>query len=292
MPQKTGWAKALLSHPKLLVLDTETTDLNGYILQLAVLRARDGEALLDTLVNPLAEITIGAQRVHGITAEMAAAGPTFADIEPQLRELLHGRPVAIYNAEFDTGILYNELLRLAEVRKPPEGASEWVNQWMSDVWWVDVMHPYSQWVDEPGHTGYRWQKLPGGDHTAIGDCRATLAVLKRMADIQISIDPDDDYTYYGPLLRGVSAAPVSAKLAQTQKLLMAYRVLLTSSLVTCAHLADVAPQEYSPEYFANLMSIGVYGGGFAAEGVDGSTLDIVCDQLRLPRFQLEGAHRG
>lgn len=28
----------------------------------------------------------------------------------------------------------------------------------------------------------RWQPLPGGDHSALGDARATLAVLKRMAE--------------------------------------------------------------------------------------------------------------
>lgn len=179
MKLQSGWARALLSHPELLILDTETTDLRGYIVQLAV-RARDGKALLNTLINPLVEIAPGAQRVHGITAEMVAAVPTFADIEPQLREMLHGRPVAIYNAEFDTGILYNELVRLASSLEMPYGAS-WADWWMGEIWWVDVMHPYSQWVDEPGRDGYRWQKLPGGDHTALGDCQATLAVLRRMA---------------------------------------------------------------------------------------------------------------
>jgi hypothetical protein len=29
--------------------------------------------------------------------------------------------------------------------------------------------------------GGKWAKLTGGDHTALGDCRATLALLKRMA---------------------------------------------------------------------------------------------------------------
>ena len=28
----------------------------------------------------------------------------------------------------------------------------------------------------------RWQKLPGGDHSALGDCRATLAILHEMAN--------------------------------------------------------------------------------------------------------------
>jgi DNA polymerase-3 subunit epsilon len=41
---------------------------------------------------------------------------------------------------------------------------------------------YSQFVGEPGKRGgYKYQKLPGGDHSALGDCRATLKVLKDMA---------------------------------------------------------------------------------------------------------------
>ena len=97
--------RAIVERKHFIVLDTETTDLNGYIVQLSVLRARDAEPVLDTLVNPESPISPGAQRVHGITAEQVATAPTFATIEPQLRDLLHGRPVAIYNAEFDTGIL-------------------------------------------------------------------------------------------------------------------------------------------------------------------------------------------
>lgn len=181
MKIQTGWARALLAHPELLILDTETTDLHGYLVQVAVLRARDGAVLLDTLVNPQAPITPAAQEVHGITADMVASAPAFAELEPRLREVLHGRPVAIYNAEFDTGILHNELMRLAKAQKPAMGAWEWQEWWMHEAWWVDVMHPYSEWVWEPGFSGYRWQKLPGGDHTALGDCRATLAVLREVA---------------------------------------------------------------------------------------------------------------
>lgn len=185
MKLNAGWAKAVLSHPDLLILDTETTDLKGYIVQISVLRARDGATALDTLVNPQAAIAPGAQRVHGITAEMVARAPTFGEIEPQLRALLHGRPVAVYNAQFDTDILHGELRRVAHGQ--PEGRQdrwEWADWWMNEVHWIDVMIPYSEWVaEESVYSGSKWQKLPGGDHTALGDCRATLAVLREMAAI-------------------------------------------------------------------------------------------------------------
>jgi DNA polymerase-3 subunit epsilon len=45
------------------------------------------------------------------------------------------------------------------------------------------MHWYAQFVGDWNeyHGNYKWQRLPGGDHSALGDCRATLAVLKEMA---------------------------------------------------------------------------------------------------------------
>jgi DNA polymerase-3 subunit epsilon len=46
---------------------------------------------------------------------------------------------------------------------------------------------YSQfvgdWIDYRGD--YKWQKLPGGDHSALGDCKATLKIIEEMAALQI-----------------------------------------------------------------------------------------------------------
>jgi DNA polymerase-3 subunit epsilon len=45
------------------------------------------------------------------------------------------------------------------------------------------MRQYAAFVGEWNeyHGNYRWQRLPGGDHSALGDARATLSLLKRMA---------------------------------------------------------------------------------------------------------------
>ncbi|NJO78661.1 MAG: hypothetical protein HC827_09085 [Cyanobacteria bacterium RM1_2_2] len=50
---------------------------------------------------------------------------------------------------------------------------------------------YSQWVGEWNelHGDYRWQKLPSGDHSALGDCRATLTIIQEMAASYSPIDP-------------------------------------------------------------------------------------------------------
>jgi DNA polymerase-3 subunit epsilon len=36
-----------------------------------------------------------------------------------------------------------------------------------------------EWNDYRG--SFRWQKLQGGDHSALGDCVATLETIKKMA---------------------------------------------------------------------------------------------------------------
>jgi len=45
------------------------------------------------------------------------------------------------------------------------------------------MRQFARFVGEPSKRvgGYRPQKLPGGDHTALGDVLATLRLIKVMA---------------------------------------------------------------------------------------------------------------
>lgn len=167
------WAFNVIAR-RTLILDTETTDLDGLIVQLAVIDI-EGSVLFDTLVNPGMPIPAEATKIHGITDEMVAQAPTFADIEPALRATLSGRRVSGYNVNFDWGILHNELRRLHELGPTDYG-------WLTEIQWRDVMVKYAAWCGEWSeyHGDYRLQPL-AGDHTALGDCRATLELLKRMA---------------------------------------------------------------------------------------------------------------
>lgn len=49
--------------------------------------------------------------------------------------------------------------------------------------WDCAMLPYSAYIGDWDDylKSYKWQKLPGGDHSAIGDCRSTLAIINKMA---------------------------------------------------------------------------------------------------------------
>jgi DNA polymerase-3 subunit epsilon len=48
--------------------------------------------------------------------------------------------------------------------------------------WECAMRRYAAYVGEPSKRGgYRSQKLPGGDHSALGDALATLQLIEEMA---------------------------------------------------------------------------------------------------------------
>lgn len=167
------WARSLLACPDCAILDTETTGLSreDEIVQVAVLSA-DGRVLLDTLVRPTRSIPPDATAIHGITDRDVAGAPIFPEIYDQLRALLEANRIVIYNAEFDLRLLNQTLLKygLPKWTFPPDR--------------VDcAMLRYSAWIGEIwGDGSYKWQKLVGGDHSALGDCRATLALIRRMAE--------------------------------------------------------------------------------------------------------------
>lgn len=176
------WARQLLADD-FVILDTETTGLGVFdqVVQVAVID-KTGAVLLDTLVKPTRPIPRAASAIHGITDARVADAPTFGQIYDHLLMAIGGKRVAIYNKNFDV-----EMLHQSEQLYALECDSTWAcigqDAWQALAVWEDVMIPYSDWVGEwsEWHGSNRWQKLPGGDHTALGDVRACLAVLKQMA---------------------------------------------------------------------------------------------------------------
>jgi DNA polymerase III epsilon subunit-like protein len=58
--------------------------------------------LLNTLVNPgRVAINRRAEAAHSVTAPMLRGAPSLADLWPQIRGILSGNRVVIYNAKFD-----------------------------------------------------------------------------------------------------------------------------------------------------------------------------------------------
>jgi DNA polymerase III epsilon subunit-like protein len=182
------WAQKLLARNEFVILDSETTGLGGAdeICSIAIIDGQ-GRVLLDTLIKPTRAIPMDATAIHHITNERVADAPTFADIAPPLRELLSGETVVIYNSAFD--------VRMMEQSAAAHGLSYEIPIFAGE--YKDAMEEYSQWCGEWSdyHGDYRWQKLPGGDHSALGDARACLAIIKRMAGVlnsSITVKAMDD----------------------------------------------------------------------------------------------------
>jgi len=166
-----SWARRLAER-QFLVLDTETTGLyDAQALQIAVIN-QDGEPMWETLVMPTCEISEGAWKIHGISMDtlIAAQAPTFDRVYPELAALLTGQNLVIYNAAYDWPILSRQCLEY-NLQSPELGCLTCAMEW------------YAQYVGcwNQRHQSYTWQKLPDGDHSALGDCQATLALIRRMA---------------------------------------------------------------------------------------------------------------
>ncbi|ABC45729.1 exonuclease, putative [Salinibacter ruber DSM 13855] len=90
--QKPPRSNAPINHPCSAMdvfLDTETTGSGPQdaVIELGVVAAQ-GEVLIHTLVAPLAPVTRGARRVHGITDEELADAPPFPTVADRLDTVL------------------------------------------------------------------------------------------------------------------------------------------------------------------------------------------------------------
>ncbi|MCZ7568939.1 MAG: 3'-5' exonuclease [Ardenticatenaceae bacterium] len=167
-----AWARELLAAPgDWVILDLEATGLGAEdeIIQIGVL-APSGEVLLDTLIRPSKPMPRDGTAIHKITDAMVAGDPTFSEVYPALVGVTQGKSIVTYNASADRAMLQRECKRH---NLPKPGAARWMCT-------MNVYAAYfGDWSDYWGD--YRFQKLPGGDHTAIGDCRATLKLMHDMA---------------------------------------------------------------------------------------------------------------
>ena len=99
----------------LVVIDCETTGLgsNDRIIEIAVLtldpRTWEPTDEYETLINP--ERDVGPVDIHGITASMVEAAPTFPEIITTLAHRLHGAILIAHNLSFDARMLGYEFKR-------------------------------------------------------------------------------------------------------------------------------------------------------------------------------------
>ena len=103
--------------PRVVFLDLETTGASAdrdRITEIGLLEVIDGRLVGEwsTLVDPGHAIPAVITSLTGITNEMVAGAPTFAEIGPGLLERLEGRLLVAHNARFDYAFLRAEFRRI------------------------------------------------------------------------------------------------------------------------------------------------------------------------------------
>lgn len=159
---------------KYLILDTETTglDTTSEILEIAIIDS-DGNILLDTYVTPArSQMWPSAEYIHRITPNFIFCGnfPTMGMLKEELNKILDFNNVVIYNAAYDSKFLKSEL-ELSTVHCAMNAFAEYLGEW-------DHKRNQYKWqklTTAAEHAGHVWDKKP---HSALGDCFATLSVMK------------------------------------------------------------------------------------------------------------------
>jgi DNA polymerase III epsilon subunit-like protein len=168
---------------KPVYLDTETTGVKNTdsIVEISIIDW-DGTVLLDTLVKPVGRIPADASAIHGITNEMVATAPRWDTVWPEVEAIMEGRPVGIYNADFDLRMLR---------QTHQKNFLRWYNPEGAQFFCIMLLYAqfFGQWNAQRG--GYRWQSLDAAgkqcriplpnSHRAKSDTLLTRAVLEFMA---------------------------------------------------------------------------------------------------------------
>jgi DNA polymerase III subunit epsilon len=101
----------------LVFLDLETTGAaasSDRITEIGLIEVEHGRLIGEwsTLINPQMRIPPFIEALTGISDDMVALAPTFADVAPELKARLAGKLLVAHNARFDYGFLKQEFLRL------------------------------------------------------------------------------------------------------------------------------------------------------------------------------------
>jgi DNA polymerase III epsilon subunit-like protein len=175
-------ARGFFKDGNFVVLDLETTGANPHgkdteIVDIAIVD-EDGIPLVSTLIKPALSIPEEVTAIHGITDEMVKDAPTFQEMYPQIVQALAGKDIVIYNADYDSYLLDNLIIRSGLDLPRFEN-------------WC-LMRAYADYKKRPGAYGnYKWIKLQEAcelekvvltdAHRALGDTLATYGLLKALA---------------------------------------------------------------------------------------------------------------
>lgn len=180
-----------------VVWDTETTGLDddSKIVSIGIVD-ETGKVLLNTLINPGVPIPADATAIHGVTDDMVADAPTFAEVYPAIRQALQGRRWCIYNKAYDIPRLEYEVERHFLPTIQPKLNTVMSNYGFYQIDYRDthcIMEAFAEFYGDFNDyfQSYTWKSLSVATsklnikapnaHNALADALATLEVIKAMA---------------------------------------------------------------------------------------------------------------
>lgn len=162
-----------------VVIDTETTSLDGVAIQIALVSLRDGSVIYKSYVHTDQEIDPRAHDVHGISLDDLKDAPSAEKVGAELDALLDGKILVAYNANFDAVICNNTFPN-----------SDFLNNdWVCAMY--DIAVPLTGSTNQYGsislanalrRLGLKWR---GNAHDAAGDCLATADLISAVAQTNI-----------------------------------------------------------------------------------------------------------
>lgn len=162
-----------------IVIDTETTALDGVAIQIALVGLKNGDVIYKSYIHTDQEIDPRAQAVHGISLDDLQDAPSAERVAAELDSLLKGQILVAYNASFD-----------AEICKNTFPNSDFLNNdWVCAMY--DVAVPLTGSTNQYGSISLgnalrrlklRWR---GEAHDAAGDCLATADLINAVAQTNL-----------------------------------------------------------------------------------------------------------
>ena len=98
-----------------LILDTETTGLSfesDKIIERGIVELKDNvltQNYFHEYINPEKDISLSAQRIHGISNNFLTDKPVFSNIAQKFLDFVRDDVIVIHNADFDTNFVNKEL---------------------------------------------------------------------------------------------------------------------------------------------------------------------------------------
>lgn len=163
-----------------LFLDTETTGLldHDQIIELAI-SDRAGRILFESRFKPTVEIDPGAYDAHGITIEELDNAPSWAQHLEEITTLLSGKPLIIFNADFDTRLLEQTCTAFSLDTAWINTLSTWCAMYLAaDAYGATNRYGTISLNDAACMAGVKWK---GSAHSAAADTLATVDLVTAIA---------------------------------------------------------------------------------------------------------------